>query len=556
MKLTIVIPCMIAASCLLSYSQGLESDTIRQILNERIEKEKRATAIVVGIVDEHATNVIACGTTAINSTQAANGETVFEIGSVTKVFTSLLLADMVQKGEVKLDDPISKYLPSSVKVPTRNGKQITLVDLATHSSGLPRLPDNFEPADNNDPYVDYSVEQMYDFLSNYTLKRDIGAKYEYSNFGVGLLGHILALRAGTSYEALVQERICRPLGMTSTAITLSPAMKERLAQGHNANGRSVPGWNISGLAGCGGVRSTANDLLKLASACLNLEKTPLGPAITLAETPRHETDSKDTQIGLAWHITKRFDSEIVWHNGATGGYHSYIGLNKQKKLAVVVLANTTAGIEDVGQHILEPQYALHKVKNRKVRAIAALEPKLLDRCVGRYQLSPKIFINVRRTGDHLQTQLTGQAYLELFPESATEFFLEEVKAEISFATNTESRVTSLTLHQNGIDQTAEKISDTLPKEPVIIKLDPGSLDAYTGKYKLQPGVFFIIRHSGDRLLAQLTGQNFFQIFPSSETEFFYKVVDAQLTFKKNAQGEFTDLILHQNGIDQTAHRVK
>src|ERR1051326_6197860 len=138
MKRSLIISCIIAASCLLSNSQNApDPGTIRQTLKERIEKEKRATAIVVGIIDEHATNVIASGTTALNSSQAADGDTVFEIGSVTKVFTSLLLADMVQKGEVKLDDPISKYLPASVKVPTRNGKQITLLDLATHSSGLP-----------------------------------------------------------------------------------------------------------------------------------------------------------------------------------------------------------------------------------------------------------------------------------------------------------------------------------------------------------------------------------------------------------------------------------
>jgi CubicO group peptidase (beta-lactamase class C family) len=558
MKRNLLTICCIAFTTLSTAvaEEDLSPDAIRRILNERIEKEKRATGMVAGVIDERGTNIVVCGKLSANSPNLVNGDTIFEIGSVSKVFTSLLLADMVQKGEVKLDDPISKYLPASVKVPTRKGRQITLVDLATHSSGLPRLPDNFEPADGNNPYADYTVAQMYDFLSNYKLTRDIGAKYEYSNFGMGLLGHILALRAGTNYEALLQERICRPLGMTSTALALSPAMKTRLAQGHNEKGRPVPGWDISALAGCGGIRSTANDLLKLAAASVDLLKTPLAPAIALAETPRHATDSANTQIGLAWHITTRFGSEIIWHNGETGGYHSYVGLDKAKKRAVVVLANAASGNDDLGQHLLEPQYALRKVKSRNVRAIASLDSKLLDRCVGRYQLAPKFFFNVRRAGDHLQAQLTGQSYLDLFPESATEFFYEDVKAQITFATNTESHVTSLTLHQNGIDQTAQKISDELPKDPVVVKLDPAALEAYAGKYKLQPGVFFTIRNSGDRLLAQLTGQTFLQIFPTSETEFFYKAVDAQLTFVKNEQGEFTELILHQNGMDQTAHRMK
>ena len=459
---------LLAATAIVRAQEDVGSAAIKQILDERIEKEKRATGMVVGIIEEHGTNIVACGKPGLNSPTAVDGDTVFEIGSVSKVFTSLLLADMAQKGEVKLDDPLAKYLPASVKVPGRKGRQITLVDLATHTSGLPRMPDNFEPADDSDPYADYSVQQMYDFLSSYTLKRDIGAKYEYSNFGAGLLGHILTLRAGTNYEALMQERICRPLGMTSTGVALSPAMKSRLAQGHNANGRAVPNWNLPTLAGAGGIRSTANDMLKLAAASLELVKTPLAPAIALAETPRHKAGSPTTQIGLAWHVTKRFGSEITWHNGGTGGYHSYIGVNKQKKRAVVVLANSSSSIDDIGQHLLEPQYALRKVKSRTVRASVSLEPKLLDRCVGRYQLSPEFFFNVRRAGDHLQVQLTGQSYLDIFPESETRFFCEDVNAQISFAANDAARIASLTLHQDGIDQTAQKISDQLPREPVAI----------------------------------------------------------------------------------------
>jgi len=558
MKASILLTCftLISTAFIAAAEEPLAPDAIKQILVERIEKEKRATGLVVGTIDEHGTNIVACGKLSLNSDKQVAGDTVFEIGSVSKVFTSLVLADMAQRGEVKLDDPIAKYLPPSVKVPARKGKQITLVDLATHTSGLPRLPDNFEPADNTDPYADYSVQQMYDFLSNYTLMRDIGAKYEYSNFGAGLLGHILALRAGTNYEALVRERICRPLGMTDTAVTLSPAMKARLAQGHNAAGRAVPEWHLPTLAGAGGIHSTLNDLLKLAAASLGLLDTPLGKAIALAETPRRDADSATTQIGLAWHITKRFGSELIWHNGATGGYHSYIGLDKEKKRAVVVLANSSSSIDDIGQHLLEPKYPLRKLKTSKAPAIVAPESKLLERCVGRYQLSPKFFFNIRRADDHLQVQLTGQGYLDIFPESETRFFCEDVNAQISFATNEAARVTSLTLHQNGTDQTASKISDEVPNDPVPIKLDAGVLDAYAGKYQLQPEVFFIVRRSGDRLLAQLTGQGFYQVFPRTETDFFYKVVDAQLTFVKNAKGEVTALILHQNGMDQEAQRLK
>src|SRR6185369_7618589 len=206
---------------------------VKSILQDRIDRAKRGVGIVVGLVDEKGTRVITYGKANQDGNRALDGNTVFEIGSVTKVFTATLLADMVERGEVSLNDPISKYLPKTVKTPTRDGKEITLLDLATQTSGLPRLPANFAPKDPGNPYADYSVDQLYAFLSSYTLTRGIGEKYEYSNLGVGLLGHILSLRAGTDYEALVRKRICQPLKMEDTGITLTPGMKTRLTTGHN-----------------------------------------------------------------------------------------------------------------------------------------------------------------------------------------------------------------------------------------------------------------------------------------------------------------------------------
>jgi serine-type D-Ala-D-Ala carboxypeptidase/endopeptidase len=155
----------------------------------------------------------------------------------------------------------AKYLPASVKVPERDGRQISLVDLATHTSGLPRMPANFRPKDPANPYADYTDEQLYSFLSSYDLIRDIGLKFEYSNLGFGLLGQGLARRAGTGYETLVETRICEPLGMKSTRITLSPDMERRFAAGHSADLVTVSRWDIPSLAGAGALRSTANDLL-------------------------------------------------------------------------------------------------------------------------------------------------------------------------------------------------------------------------------------------------------------------------------------------------------
>src|SRR6185369_1631387 len=212
----------------------------------------RSAGIVVGLLEADGRTRVVAYNEHKHGEPDFNARTMFEIGSITKTFTASILADMVARGEVKLDDPVSKFLPGTVKVPARGGKQITLLDLATQSSGLPRMPTNFQPKDGANPYADYTVQQMYDFISGYQLPRDIGAQYEYSNLGFGLLGQALALRAGKSYGELVRERILQPLGMNSTTIELSADQKARLAPGHGPNGSVVSNWDIPGLAGAGG----------------------------------------------------------------------------------------------------------------------------------------------------------------------------------------------------------------------------------------------------------------------------------------------------------------
>ena len=218
-------------SCAPAFSQVPSDTEIRKILVDRVGTENNGIGIVVGVVDVNGRRVVSYGSLAKNDNRKLNGDAIFEIGSMTKVFTSLVLMDMARRGEIALTDPISKYLPETVKVPERNGRKITLADLSTQSSGLPRLPTNMKPNDENNPYADYTVQQMYDFLSGYKLPRDIASEYEYSNLGVGLLGHVLALRAGMPYEALVRSRVCDPLGLKDTRVTLTSEMKERLAIG-------------------------------------------------------------------------------------------------------------------------------------------------------------------------------------------------------------------------------------------------------------------------------------------------------------------------------------
>lgn len=441
-----------------STSSAFPTDAqIRDLLVERIDKQHQSVGIVVGVIDSTGRRTISYGRFDTGDNKAVDGDTIFEIGSATKVFTSLLLADMVQRGEVALTDPVAKYLPAGVRMPERNGRQITLEDLATHTSGLPRLPSNLSPKDAANPYADYSVEQLYQFLSGYQLTRDIGSQYEYSNLGGGLLGHVLARRAGMDYEKLVRSRICEPLGMRSTAITLSEEMKTRFAVGHDATMQRVAYWDLPTLAGAGALRSTANDMLTFVAANLGYVKSPLAPAMAAMLTVRRPTGVPGLEIGLAWHILTRDGHEIVWHNGGTGGFRSFIGFERKTGMGVVVLSNaeTPAGVDDIGQHLLNANAPLWQPP--KEHKQIAVDPKVFDGYVGQYQLAPNFIMTITREGDHLFVQATGQPKLEIFPESEHDFFLRVVDAQITFETDSQGRATGLVLHQNGMNQPAKRL---------------------------------------------------------------------------------------------------
>ncbi|MBW4519628.1 MAG: serine hydrolase [Scytolyngbya sp. HA4215-MV1] len=437
-----------------SLAQPLVSDAeIQKILHRRIDDEKQSIGIVVGLVDEQGSHTISYGRLNQTDSRPTNGDTLFEIGSVTKVFTTLLLADRVQKGEMRLTDPVSRFLPPSVHVPSYQGKQITLQDLATHTSGLPRLPDNLHPKDVTNPYADYTIAQLYAFLSNYHLTRAIGAKYEYSNLGMGLLGHLLSLQAGTDYETLVVRRICQPLQMQSTRIQLTPELQTRLATGHTADGQPTPSWDLPTLAG----RSTANDLLKLVAANLGLTPSALLSAMQLTHQVRHHTENPNLKIGLGWHVFTQYGRTILWHDGETGGFSSFIGFDPKQRRGVVVLSNTANAVADIGLHVLDKRYPLVTRKPPKVHIAIALDAKIYDAYVGQYELAPGFILTITKEQDQLYLQATGQPKVQLFPESETEFFMKAVDAQVTFVKNPAGQVAHLVLHQNGQHLPAKRI---------------------------------------------------------------------------------------------------
>jgi D-alanyl-D-alanine-carboxypeptidase/D-alanyl-D-alanine-endopeptidase len=422
---------------------------IEVILSQRIDTEKRNVGIVVGVVEPAGHRVISHGTFSVRDPREVDGDTVFEIGSMTKVFTALLLADMAERGEVRFDDPVAKYLPSTVRMPERDGKVITLQDLSTHTSSLPRLPSNLKPANPQNPYADYTVDQLYQFLSGYTLPRPIGVQFEYSNLGAGLLGHALSLKAGRDYESLVRERILAPLKMHDTAIVLTDGQRARLARGHQRL-ELVENWDLPTLAGAGALRSTARDMTRFLAAFVDAQPHPLTAAIARMRSVERPGAAPNTIAALGWQILKRPDLEIVWHNGGTGGYSSFIGYVPARRVGVVVLSNMQAGgigVDDVGLHLLDPRVPITRPPVQRQRI--TLPAAVLGAYVGRYELRPGLVAAVTQEGEQLFVELTNQPRFELFAEGSGAFFAAIVDAQFIFDLDASGRAASVTLRQGG-----------------------------------------------------------------------------------------------------------
>jgi serine-type D-Ala-D-Ala carboxypeptidase/endopeptidase len=406
--------------------------------------------IVVGIIDAKGPRYYSFGVKSLKSREPITENSIFEIGSITKTFTGILLADRVVRGESKLDDPLQNYLPAGVTAPEKNEATIRLVHLSNHTSGLPYMPGNLKPTNPGNPFADYSEELLYDFLKNYQLTRDIGSKYEYSNYAAGLLGHVLAAKSGISYEQLMVNKISKPLRLENTNITLTPSMKTNLATGYVGD-VETGNWDLAALAAAGAIRSSAVDMVKYVSANMGLVKTDLYDAMQLSHR-NSRGEQAVPKVGLGWHIQAMGDREIIWHNGGTGGYRTFIGFIKGENLGVVVLSNSNTSIDDIGFHLLNPDAPL-KVIEKPI----AVDATVLENYVGKYELSPGFILAVSRIENQLKAQLTGQAEFPVFPKSENVFFYRVVEAQLTFTKNTDGIVEALVLEQGGQKIVAKKL---------------------------------------------------------------------------------------------------
>ena len=422
------------------------------MLADRIA-QRRAVGLAAVLFDPRGVRIVTSGALREGG-PPVGADTEFEIGSLTKTYTALLLAEEALRGAVGLDDPVTKYLPGNASGLTRNGKTVTLIQLASHTSGLPRLPGNLSPADLRDPYADYDGAKLMAFLSGDVLERAPGEEYEYSNLGAGLLGFALAERDG-GYENVLRERVLAPLQLADTTITLSASQRERFATGHDRQLKAVPPRRLAALAGAGGLRSTPSDMGKYLRAAVDPEKAPLGAAMSLAQRPRADGPDPATQVGLAWHILSRNGHTVIWHNGQTAGFASMMAFDPAAREGVVVLANTGVSVDDLALHMLDASIPLSSPP--KARNAIRIDTAIAETIAGRYELAPGSVIAVRRDGDRVFARVSAQGEAEIFAESDYEYFSRVIDAQLSFLHAGDGRVSGLVLHLGGHNLTARRI---------------------------------------------------------------------------------------------------
>lgn len=578
--------CLIAACCLSASAEDF-TNAIQAFLQHRGDVEKTEGAIVIGILDEHGSSIISYGKLDNGTDKTVNGDTIFNIYSGTCCFTALLLQDMVERGEMRLDDPAAGYLPKTVKMPAFHGKQITLRHLVTETSGFPFSDENLKyigPIQADNPFANFTTDQMDAFVSYYHLTCDPGSEHLHGSVAMGLLGQAIALRAGTNYESLLVERICRPLKMDNTRITLSPKLKPQLAAAHpDRFGYAFPPQDDGALAPLGGLYSTANDQLKFISASLDLTPSGLPPLMGKILVDFPDKAKKERETGI-------FD-----FGGGNFFASFYSGFDKRKQRGVVVLSSSGNGLynaANIGRFLLTGCQWQSDCRPQETN----IPGQLYDSYVGRYQLAStvrsfkfwpfsdqhgdtalrpgigvryadqRLFIQAITSGPSPTNEYLPPLPLELLPQAKDHLFERLSSMPVTFCRDASGKVTGLTMDYEGKAFSYEKISDQSPKapvlfkRPVIVELNPKQLDACVGHYEQAPGSRFpagvkaTIWREGKQMFWEESGtgacESIFKIFPESETNFFDKVICEQLTFIKDDKGEVTALTFRAiNGPD-------
>ena len=471
---------------------------------------------------------------------------VFEIGSITKVFTGLLLAQAVVEKKVTLDTTIGSLLAGQVKFADSHVAAITLKQLATHTSGLPRIPDNMGAETTEDPYASYDEKRLLSFLATAKLEGEGPFSCSYSNLGMGLLGDLLSRVYQMPWDQAVVEKICQPLGLNDTAV--NPDAQLQFAKPHDGDGKEVKPWHFAALAGCGALRSTAADLIKLGTTMLHPDKTALSEAFALALAPQAEASAYGGQIGLGVFLGKFDGDASLHHDGGTNGFCSGLLVIPAKGIVRVALVNN-AGLP--GSLVIGATSTAKQVDPATQKEIN-LSVDMLKPYPGVYELDRDARFTVLLRDNRLYVNLSGQPFLRAFAKAPDRFFYKAVAAEIAFNRH-EGVVQSLTLFQNGNEITAKRSSAAPPEYKLRSAKE---FQPYVGEYALMGLQSLKVTLKASTLFAQLEGQPALPVFETSPDRFEYDVVKAVLVFTRDDKQQINGLTLLQNGMTVPAPRVK
>jgi CubicO group peptidase (beta-lactamase class C family) len=395
--------------------------------------EGHAVGVAVGVMEPDGTGRMFFRGSAGVGGAPLGPHTVFEIGSISKVLTATLLADLAERGALRLDDPISAFLPAGVSVPPSGNGPITFAHLATHSSGLPFVPPDMPLTDLSDAYADYGVERLWAFLTDHRPTRDPGVEVEYSNAGIGLLGHLLGRVHGSDYESALWARVLGPLGMTRTAIDPTPDMRRDLAVGHDPGGVEVPHWGFGAMAPAGGLHSTVTDMMRFLTDQFGPVDGDRRRTPRFAQAPRRPLNG-GTEVGLAW-VTETVDGRsIVYHEGGTSGHRSFIGFDPDRRVGVVVLANSAVAVDPLARHILDPTRPLEPPRLPRFagRIEWPFDATDLDRYVGDYRMGAGRVAIVDVANGRLYAMFPDQPPVALYSGGSLLWFARAVGVELRF----------------------------------------------------------------------------------------------------------------------------
>lgn len=520
---------------------AISNDDLKAELALRFKDDRTGACIAAGQINDGA---IATAWYCANQKawRPYDEHTAFEIGSITKTMTAALLAEYIARGEVTLDDPITKLLPSGTSVPSFNGRDITIGHIVTHTSGLPALPAHYHPPDPNNPYASATERDLLDALAATRLTREPGSKWEYSNFAMIVLSYALAKRSGKDYETLLRERLLDPLGMNETYVSRRPP-QVHLAQGHLSNGMPAIHWDFHpDMAGVGGVRATLPDMLRYLEGELGTDDNAITP--TLARTQEQVANVSGHRMAMNWLLSTVNGHTFVFHEGGTGGFSSFAGFDRAAKRAIVLLSDTAltsvGGLGQLGLHLLDSSRS-----SGAPRVVATADDKLLEALVGKYRLQGGLGIELRHKDSGLTIQADAQPEFEMGYDSAGDFYPLKFDALLRPKRKADGTYV-FTWFQSGAVLEADRTS---PAPAVASKWTPNDVDLkdYAGSYQLTPKFGLRLFAEGADLFVQGTNQQSLKLAPVERDAFVAESVGAEIDFARDADGKIVSLTLKQRG---------